>query len=110
MNMIIVVVVKNLTQVQSSRLAKVSSLHKNMSYDILIVIISPPVFRSSHFYQTLKIIHFTTHLNGPDAPKVSVPVIHVPCTNSTQYSKLHLDRFSRFCTAHGRVPILYSVH
>jgi len=47
--------------------------------------------------------------NRPDTPKVTLPVanlhphvIHVPWTLLTQHPKLHLDRFSRFCTAHGR--------
>jgi len=47
--------------------------------------------------------------NRPDTPKVPLPmrhlhsyVMHVPWTHLTHHSKLHLERFSRFCTAHGR--------
>jgi len=47
--------------------------------------------------------------NESDTPKVPLPwenlhfhVIHVPWINPTQHSKLHLDRFSRFRTAHCR--------
>jgi len=39
----------------------------------------------------------------PDTPKllisVSVGHLRVPWTHPTQHPKLHLDRFSRFCTA-----------
>jgi len=31
-----------------------------------------------------------------------------PLTHPTQYPKRHFDQFSRFCSAHGRVPILYN--
>ena len=55
--------------------------------------------------------------NRPDATKGALPVgsstphaIHVPWTHLTQRPKLHLDRFSRFYTAHDRVRILYNMH
>ena len=38
----------------------------------------------------------------PDTPEVHARlVIHVPWTQSTEHHKMHVDRFSRFCTAHG---------
>jgi len=36
-------------------------------------------------------------------------VVHVPWTHLTQHLKLHLDRFSRFCTAHGRKSLYFTV-
>jgi len=36
-------------------------------------------------------------------------VMRVPWTNLTRHSRLHLDLFSLFPAAHGRVRILYSV-
>jgi len=36
-------------------------------------------------------------------------VMHVPWTHLTQHSKLHLDRFSRFSTAHGRESLYFTV-
>jgi len=54
--------------------------------------------------------------NRPHTPKVTLAmqastphVIHVPYTHPNQHSELHLDRFSRFSTAHGRVSIVYNV-
>jgi len=42
---------------------------------------------------------------------VSTPhLIHVPRTRLTQHSELHLDRFSRFCTAaHGRQSLYFTM-
>jgi len=43
--------------------------------------------------------------------RASTPhVIHVPWTPPpTQHSKLHLDRFSRFRTAHGKVSLYFTM-
>ena len=51
------------------------------------------------------------------APKVPLPVghlypphlIHVPWTHRTQHPKLHLDRFSRFCTAHDKETLYFII-
>jgi len=49
-------------------------------------------------------------------PKVLLPgrhlhphVIHVLWTHLTQHSKLHLDWFSRFRTAHGRKSLYFNM-
>jgi len=54
-------------------------------------------------------LYCTMLFNRPDTPEVSVSVghlhlhvMHVPCTQQTQHSRLHLDRFSHFLTSHGR--------
>jgi len=36
-------------------------------------------------------------------------VIHGPWTNLTQHPKLHLDRFSRFRTAHDRESLYFTM-
>jgi len=59
----------------------------------------------------------TMFFNQPDTHKSALPVrastpihaIHVAWTHRTLHPKLHLDRFSRFCTAHRRVSVLYNV-
>jgi len=63
---------------------------------------------SSPFYSAPNPMLYNT-FNRPDTPEVPLPmeasaahVIHVPCTQPTQHPKLHVDWFSRFCTAHGR--------
>jgi len=54
--------------------------------------------------------------NLPDTPwcfflwgRLHSRVIHVPWTYLSQHSKLHLDRFSRFCTAHGGEALYFTV-
>ena len=42
---------------------------------------------------------------GASAPHV----IHVPWNHLTQHPKLHLESFSRFCTAHDRESLVYNV-
>jgi len=48
-----------------------------------------------------------THKSAPSRG-LHPHAIHILWTHPTQYSKLHLDRFSRFRTAHD-IPVLYNV-
>ena len=65
-----------------------------------------------------KVLSFTMLFNWPNTLKSALPVeafmYYIPCntcswTYLTQHSKLHLDRFSRFCTAHGRESLYFTV-
>jgi len=93
--------------VQSSRPPKGKSFLKNMSYDVQIIK-KPvqPVFRTAHPFNLTspQILCFIMLFDRPDTQKLPIP-IPVPC-NPTHHPKLYLDRFSHFCTAHGRVPVL----
>ena len=46
------------------------------------------------------------HFTACPSPPLKIAPFHggsEPCMNPTQHPKRHLDRFSRFCTAHGRI-------
>jgi len=79
---------------------------KNTSH---VVKIGPPFFHSSPFYPTPKILCFTLLFNWSDISTSALPVgtptspcnrLHVPWTSQTRRSILHLDRLSRYSTAH----------
>jgi len=91
-----------LMQVQSPQPTNENSLHKNMSH----VKIGTPVFlHSSIFQPTLKILLHKVCLSVEVS--TTPRVIHVPWTHATQYHKLHLNRFSCFCTVHGRENLYF---
>jgi len=46
--------------------------------------------------------------SAPHRGRIYVHLMHVPWTHPTQHYKLHLDRFSCFRTAYGRVPIYHT--
>jgi len=65
------------------------------------------LLHSSPFYLAPTILCLTVLFSRSDALKnapsrwgIYTHVVHVPWTRLTQYPKLHLDRFSRFCAAH----------
>jgi len=100
---------KILTQVQPSRTPKSNSLLKNTLYDVQIVKIGPLVFAQLTLLfnppnPTLyNAFQSARHLkSAPSRGASTSHVIDVPWTHPTQHPKLHLDRFSRFCTAHDR--------
>jgi len=96
-----------------SRPPKGNCVRKNTSYDVEIVKIGAPVFTQLTRLPNPKILYFTMLFNRSDTPKVPLPlgastphVIHVSCwTHPTRHPELHIDRFSRFRTAHGRVSL-----
>jgi len=77
-----------------------------------------PCSKTGHtrYSQTHKLLCFTMFFNQPDTPKVLLPmrhlhphVIHVLWAHLTQHSKLHLDWFSHFRTAHGRKSLYFTM-
>jgi len=95
-------------QVQSLRPPKGNSLHKNTSYNIY-----------NPFFAQLNLLPNPQNpmlYNWPDTSKMPLPsgnlhshIIHVPWTHPTQHSKLHLDQFSRYCTAHGIESLYFTM-
>ena len=76
-----------------------------------------PFLHSSPSYTTTKTVCFTILFNRPNRHPKSAHsrgactphAIHVPWTHQTQHPMLHLDRFSRFCTARGRESLYFAV-
>jgi len=82
-----------------------------------IVKIGPPVFCTAHPFTNPQILCFTIPFNRQDISKsascsggIYTPHVIQYWSHPTQHSVLHLGRFSRFRTAHGRDSvILYNV-
>jgi len=82
-----------------------------------IVKIGPPVFCTAHPFTNPQILCFTIPFNRQDISKsascsggICTPHVIQYWSHPTQHSVLHLGRFSRFRTAHGRDSvILYNV-
>jgi len=106
---------KFLMQVQSSWLSKGNCLCKNMSYNVQKDLSTRFFAQLSHF-QPPEFCTLQCCLVGQTSPKVLLSmrastrrVIHVPLTHPTLHPKLHLDRFSRFCTAYGTVSLYFTM-
>jgi len=71
-------------------------------------------FRTAHpFTNPIKslVLQLTRHFPKSASSRcgICIPILRiVPWVNQTQHPKRHLDRFSRFCTAHRRAS-LYSI-
>jgi len=95
-------------QVQSLWPPKGNSLHKNTSYNIY-----------NPFFAQLTLLPNPQNpmlYNWPDTIKMPLPsgnlhshIIHVPWTHPIQHSKLHLGQFSRYCTAHSRESLYFTM-
>jgi len=83
---------------------------KSCDLPVYIVKIGLPIFCTAYpFTQTPNM--FTKLFSCSDSPKVpllmgasasSCITVHVPWTRPSQYPKLYLDQFTRFCTVYGR--------
>ena len=92
----------------SSQPPKGNSLHKKMSYHIYILKIGPVVFFTAHSFtqppKSYALQCFSIGQTAKSAPSCGAlhpHVVHVPWTHSIQHSKLYLDRFNHFHTAHS---------
>jgi len=96
---------------------KGNSLHKNVSYDVQIVKVGRPIFAQlTLLLSPSNPVLYNAFEYARHPQKCAFPcrhlhahVIHVPWTHPTQPSKLHLDWFSHFCTAHGRESLYFTM-